>query len=147
MLHPRSLHRIQAWQLRSCRSATASLSSSGRSMERAFLPDSTNVFIVLKCGNFLFCFRVSALSGLFCFRQFLINRFKVSQLKLRVDDLLISNRVYPAINVHNVIIIKAANHMKNGIHLADISKKLVTQPFPFAGALLRGLRCQQTPSR
>ena len=60
---------------------------------------------------------------------------QVFQLQLRINYLLIPNRVHTAIYVHNIRVVKAAEHMNDGICLPDVGQKLVAQTLTFAGPL------------
>ena len=57
--------------------------------------------------------------------------FQVSQHQFRLDGFSIAHRVNTTFNVCYVIVLETPQHMDNGIHLADIGKKLVAKSFPF----------------
>ncbi len=40
-----------------------------------------------------------------------------------------------AVHMRHIIVLKAAHHMQNGVHLADVREKAVAQPFAAACAL------------
>ena len=48
-------------------------------------------------------------------------------MKLRVDDLLVSYRVYTAIDVNDVVVLKASHNMCNRVHLADVGEELIPE--------------------
>src|ERR1019366_3674804 len=51
-----------------------------------------------------------------------------------VNYFFIPNRINRAIYVNDIIIIKTAYNVYNGIHTSDVTQKLVTQSFAFAGS-------------
>lgn len=94
----------------------------------------------------------------------LFDAFDVGEHQLGFDNFGILNRIDPAFHMGNIAIFKAAQHVGDGIHFADICEKLVAQPFAFAGAFykagdvykrhpgwndLRGIRdlCQSVEAR
>lgn len=64
-----------------------------------------------------------------------LNGFEVAQLKLGVDHLLVAHRVNRAINVRHILIVEAAEHMNDGICLANVGQKLIAQALALACAL------------
>ena len=61
--------------------------------------------------------------------------FEVLQLQLIVDDFLVAHRVDVAVNVSDVVVVEAAQHMNDGICFADVSQELVAQAFALRRAL------------
>ena len=64
----------------------------------------------------------------------IFNRLEVFELQLRVDDFFVANRVYTSVDVHYVAVVKTAQHVENGVGLADIAEKLVAESFALRGA-------------
>ena len=64
-----------------------------------------------------------------------LDGFQVAQLQLQVDNLLVAHGIDGAVNVGHVVIVKAAQHVNDGIGLADVTQELVTQAFASARAL------------
>ena len=61
--------------------------------------------------------------------------FQVFQLQFRIDDFLIAQRVYRTVYVNDVIVFEAAQHVDDGVALADVSQELIAQAFSLAGTL------------
>ena len=53
--------------------------------------------------------------------------------ELKVDGLHIPNGVYAAIHMGDVAVLKAANHVYNGIYLPNVREKFISQAFSLAG--------------
>ena len=64
-----------------------------------------------------------------------LDSLQVLNLQLIVDNLLVAHRVDRAIYVGDVAIVEAAEHMNNGISLANVGKELVTETFTLRRAL------------
>ena len=60
---------------------------------------------------------------------------QVRQAQLQVDHFGIAGRVNAAGHVDDVVILEAAHHMDDRVHLADVGQKLVAQALPLAGTL------------
>ena len=65
----------------------------------------------------------------------LLHLGQIGKPKLQVDDLGIAARVHRARNVNHVIVLEAAHHVHDGVHLADVGQELVAQALALAGAL------------
>ena len=63
------------------------------------------------------------------------NRLKVLDLQLCVHDFLVADRVYAAVHMDDVAIIKAAEYVQDGIGLAYVGQELVTETLALAGTL------------
>ena len=61
-----------------------------------------------------------------------VDSLEVAYLKLRVDYLFVSDRVYRAIDVSNIIIVETTKYMDNSVCLAYIRQKFVAKPFALA---------------
>ena len=60
--------------------------------------------------------------------------FKVRKHQLRFNRLGVRYGIDTAFDMGDVIVLEAAQHMHDGIHLADIRQELVAQPLPARGA-------------
>ena len=63
-----------------------------------------------------------------------LHRFQVFQLELGVDDFLVAHGVHRAVHVDDVAVVEAAQHVDDGVALADVAQELVAQSFALAGA-------------
>lgn len=61
--------------------------------------------------------------------------FEVLQLQLCVDDFLVAHGVHRTVHVDDVAVVEAAQHVNDGVALADVAQELVAESFTFAGAL------------
>lgn len=59
---------------------------------------------------------------------------EVGEHQLGFDRLGIGHRVDAALDMGNVVILEAAQHMHDGVDLADVGEELVAQPFALRGA-------------
>jgi hypothetical protein len=64
-----------------------------------------------------------------------LHLLQVGQQQLRLDGGDVANGVHLAIHMRHVIVHKAADHLENRIHRANVGEELVAQPLPFAGPL------------
>ena len=62
------------------------------------------------------------------------NTFHIGQHELCVDGIGICNGINVVRDMHHITIFKTADHMGNGIGLADIGQKLIAQPLALACA-------------
>ena len=62
---------------------------------------------------------------LFNLHDLLIHRFKVPDLKFKVNDFFIPDWINRSFNVGHHRIIKATDHMDQGIYIADIGKEFI----------------------
>ena len=53
--------------------------------------------------------------------------FHVRKDQFQIDGLDITQRIYTAVHMHHIGILKTAHHMYNRIHLADIAQELIAQ--------------------
>ena len=60
---------------------------------------------------------------------------QVRQNQLQIDDLNITPGINAAIDVDDVFVLKAAHHVNDGIHFANMRKEFVAQPLAAAGTL------------
>jgi uncharacterized glyoxalase superfamily protein PhnB len=65
----------------------------------------------------------------------LLDAFEIGQHQLGVDGVGIGQRVDPTLDMGDIVIGKAAQHMGDRIDLADIGQELVAQPLALRGAL------------
>ena len=64
-----------------------------------------------------------------------LQNFHIGENKLQIDGLDVAERVYAAVDVNDVGVLKAADHMNDGVALADICQELVAQTFALGSAL------------
>ena len=81
-----------------------------------------------------FRFLVAALRQLLRFYEAFFHRVEISEAKLRRDDLDVADWIDGALDVRNIRVLKAAHHMRDGIHLPDMLEELVAEPFAFRRA-------------
>mmetsp|Transcript_99441 Transcript_99441/g.197044 ORF Transcript_99441/g.197044 Transcript_99441/m.197044 type:complete len:228 (+) Transcript_99441:519-1202(+) len=72
---------------------------------------------------------------LFQLLQPLLTLVQVCEHEFQIDGFNVAGWVYRAIHVRDIIVLKAAHHMYNGIHLPDVAKEFVTQAFTLGGTL------------
>ena len=60
---------------------------------------------------------------------------EVREHELEVDGLDVPDRVDGALNVHDIRVVEAADHVEHRVRGADVPEELVPQPFTLAGAL------------
>ena len=63
-----------------------------------------------------------------------LNGFQVFQLQFRVNDFFVANGVHASIDVHDVSIVKTAEHVDDGVRLSDVAEKLVAESFALGGS-------------
>ena len=114
---------------------------------------------VQKCGIFLFGFKVDCELPLFqmsmklfqkrvFFLRILIvvrkllrlchppvQNFQVGENELQLYRLNIPNRIYRAVHMNDIVVIKATNHVHDGIRLPNIPKELISEAFSLGSAL------------
>ena len=56
-----------------------------------------------------------------------VNQLKVRENQFKIDGLHIAERVDIAVHMDNVVVLKAADDMHNGVGLADVGQKLVAK--------------------
>ena len=60
-----------------------------------------------------------------------VYRFQILDLKLIVNDLLITDRVYTSVHVHDIIVVEATQYVQDSVCLTDISQELIAQSLAF----------------
>src|SRR5437667_3371041 len=60
---------------------------------------------------------------------------EVRQRELARDDVMVAHRVHGPHHVHHVRVLEAADHVDDGVHLADMGEELVAQALALRGAL------------
>ena len=68
-------------------------------------------------------------------REATIEEIEVGEDELEVDGLDITNRIYGTIDMHDVVIIEAANDVHDGVGLTDVRQELVTETLTLGSAL------------
>ena len=86
-------------------------------------------------GDFRQCLLIPAFGGFLLFQTPLLNTVDVGENQFGVDDLDIPNRVHRVHHVFDIRVFKAADHLHDGVHLADVPQELIAQAFARAGAL------------
>ena len=64
-----------------------------------------------------------------------LHGLQIRQHQLQVDHLDVAPGVDAAVHMDDVLILKTAHHVHDGVHLADVREELVAQPLAPAGAL------------
>jgi len=67
-------------------------------------------------------------------RQLLVDGLQVGQGEFGVDHLDVGDRVDPAGDVHDVLVLEAADDVGDRVALPDVGKELVAEPSALAGA-------------
>ena len=78
---------------------------------------------------------VGALGGSLCPRQQVVEVLHVGQDQLQLDRLHVGHRIDFSRHVDHVGIVEAADHLEDGVDLADVGEKLVAESLPLAGPL------------
>jgi len=52
----------------------------------------------------------------------------MNDLELKINDFLIPHRINAAVHVNHIAVIKATQHMQNGVGFPDVGEKLVSKP-------------------
>ena len=65
----------------------------------------------------------------------LLDGLEILDLQLGIDDFLVAHGVHGAVHVGHVVVVEAAQHVDDGIRLADVGQELVAQSLTLAGAL------------
>ena len=65
----------------------------------------------------------------------LLDGLQVGEDQLGVDGLHVRARIHLAVDVDDVGVIEHADHLGDGLRLADVGEELVAQPFALGGAL------------
>ena len=77
----------------------------------------------------------SALGGLARAVQALLEGFEVLELQLKINRFLVAERIHATVDVNNVVVFKAAQHVQNRVALANVAQKLVAEALALARAL------------
>src|SRR4029077_18376180 len=64
----------------------------------------------------------------------LLEALEISQQQLGLDGLGVADRVDRALDMSDVAALEAAEHMGDGVDLADVAEELVAEPFALGGA-------------
>jgi hypothetical protein len=67
-------------------------------------------------------------------RQPLFQAVEIGQHQLGLDRLGVAHRIDAAFDMGDVAVLEAAQHMDDGVDLADIGEELVAQPLALRGA-------------
>ncbi len=63
------------------------------------------------------------------------HRFQVFDLEFGIDDFLVADGVYGAVHMDDIVVVKAAEHMQDGVGFTDVGQELVAQPLAPGGTL------------
>ena len=77
---------------------------------------------------------VSAAGTFLCSNQSLLQAVEIGQHQLGLHHLRIADRVDGAFDMRDIVILEAAQHVDDRIHLADVGEELVAQALALAGA-------------
>ena len=77
---------------------------------------------------------LAALGHLLQFFQPLFHALYIGEEQLSLDGVDIAQRVYGAVHMGDVVILKTADHLDDGGAFADIGQELIAQSFALAGA-------------
>ena len=98
----------------------------------AFIQDGLKLF---QHSNQLSGFFVSTLLGLLApLLDLLLNDGEVRESQFRIDDFNVGRRIHFAGHVNNVVVLKAADDVGNGVALTDVGEELIAQAFALARA-------------
>ena len=64
----------------------------------------------------------------------LFQAVEIGQHQLGLDRLDVGDRIDPAFDMGDVVVLEAAHHMGDGVDLADVGEELVAEPLAFRGA-------------
>ena len=78
---------------------------------------------------------VAALHGLLALVDAALHHLDVGHDQLQVDDVDVTQRIGAALDVGDIAVLEAANHMDDGVGGADVAEELVAQTLALAGAL------------
>ena len=94
------------------------------------------LFICLKHTELHLRSLISAgLGSLLRLRQSTLHSLQILDLQLIIDHLHIAHRVHSRVDMSDIIIIETAEHMDDGIRLADISQELIAEALTLRGPL------------
>ncbi len=118
-------------------SSLRSSSSSCGSRVRAGLPSFRwRRSLVMRATSALASF-VAAACLAFAGRESLFHGGDIRQNEFRVDDVNVAQRIHGTEFMDNIIIVKAADYLHDGVHFTDVRQKLVAQAGSFRGSLTR----------
>ena len=63
-----------------------------------------------------------------------LHRFQVRNLQFQVEGLNVPDRIHRAIDVGQLLIVEASDHLDQGIGIADVREEFVAHPFALTGA-------------
>ena len=82
-------------------------------------------FISFQDGHFDLGVLIAGSGSLLSLGQTALDGLEVLQLKLSIDDFLIADGVDGAVDVGDVIVLKATEHVDDSVRLANVSKEFV----------------------
>ncbi len=87
-----------------------------------------------KLQRLLLFFRRGPLERLLGALDPLVDGVEVFEAELGVDRPHVGNRIDPAFHVNDVVVLEAAHDVGDGVRLADVGQKLISEPFPLGRA-------------
>ena len=72
-----------------------------------------------------------------------LEALEVGEHQLGLDGLGVGDRIDAALDMGDVVILEAAQHMDDGVDLADVGEELVAQAFALARRRAPGRRCRR----
>src|SRR5690606_21254044 len=85
-------------------------------------------------GDLFFDLGIATFGGPFEPLDLFFDRVEVPELQFCVDNLLVGHRVDTSVDVDHVVVFKAAHDMHDGVDLANVGQKLVSEAFALACA-------------
>ena len=92
------------------------------------------IVVFFQYAKLHFCCLVACVGLFLHFLYSLLHRFQVLNLQFCVDNFLISHGIHGSVDVRNIVVVKAAQHMNDCVALANVTQEFVSQPFALACA-------------
>ena len=121
-------------EVSSCSAAKAGSSSASISAMRAGLPSRSRTSAFSITRELRLGFLVAALGLLLERGDALLQAFQVGQHQLGLDGLGVGQRVDAVLDVGDVVVLEAAQHVGDGVDLADVAQELVAEALALGGA-------------
>ena len=91
--------------------------------------------VCLQYGKLHLGILVAGSGSLLGLGQSAFDGLEVLELQLGVDDLLVADGVDGAVDVGDVVVVEAAEHVDDGVGLADVAQELIAQALALRGPL------------
>ena len=69
------------------------------------------------------------MSNLEKYNKAFMDTFEITEDQLIVDDINIPQRIYGAVDVDDILVLKAADYMDNGVHFPNVGQEFVSEAF------------------